>query len=108
MDLLNQKCLPCEGGTDPLPMKEVEDYTSVLKTKWNIDGNKQMSQEFTFKDFLEAMAFVNKVADIAQSEGHHPDISIYYNKVKLMLTTHAIGGLSVNDFIVARKVEELL
>lgn len=107
-DLLHQKCVPCEGGEDPLTQKEVDDYATVLKTTWDIDGNKQLSQEFTFKDFMAAMAFVNKVAAIAESEGHHPDIYIYYNKVRLTLTTHAIGGLSINDFIIARKVEELL
>lgn len=105
--LLHQKCVPCEGGTEPLSEKEVADYATALKTEWQIEENKKLHKKFVFKDFTGAMAFVNKVAEIAESEGHHPDIYIYYNKVEIALTTHAIGGLSVNDFILARKIEEI-
>ena len=62
---------------------------------------------FLFKDFKEAMVFVNRVADIAEQEGHHPDLSIFYNKVAVALWTHAVGGLSVNDFILASKINEI-
>jgi 4a-hydroxytetrahydrobiopterin dehydratase len=76
---------------------------------WELDAEgKKISKEFKFKDFKEAMEFVNKVADVANSEDHHPDIYIYYNKVKMDLSTHAIGGLSENDFIVAAKINHLL
>lgn len=71
------------------------------------DDGKEISREFTFKDFKEAMAFVNEVAEIAEREGHHPDIHVRWNKVRLDLSTHAIGGLSTNDFIVAAKVNVL-
>ena len=74
---------------------EMEDYTSIYK-------------EFKFKDFKEAMRFVNKVADLAEKEGHHPDITVNYSKVRLMLWTHAIGGLSENDFILAAKNDEIV
>jgi 4a-hydroxytetrahydrobiopterin dehydratase len=75
---------------------------------WVLDAEgKKISRDFVFKDFKEAMVFVNKVADIAEKEGHHPDIAIWWNKVKLELSTHAIGGLSTNDFIVAAKVNAL-
>lgn len=106
-DLSQKKCVPCEGGTLPLAPDEVASYMKLLKTTWHVDGNKKISKEFKFKDFKEAMEFVNKVAEIANREDHHPDIHIYYNKVAIELTTHAIGGLSGNDFIVARKVEHI-
>ena len=67
-----------------------------------------IERQFRFKDFREAIAFVNKVADLAESEGHHPDIFISWNKVRLTLTTHKIGGLSRNDFVLAAKIDELL
>jgi 4a-hydroxytetrahydrobiopterin dehydratase len=71
-------------------------------------GRKKIEQKFKFKYFKEAMVFVNKIAELAESEGHHPDIEISYNKVEIELTTHAIGGLSTNDFILASKIELLV
>ena len=106
--LLHQKCVPCESGTEPLAILEIEKYRKQLKLPWQIDGNKKMSYEFKFKDFREAMGFVNKVAEIANSEGHHPDLHIYYNKVVVELWAHNIGGLSVNDFILAVKTEAVI
>ena len=76
-----------------------------LKLPWEVVDNKKIRHEFKFKDFKEAMAFINKVAEIAESEGHHPDIHIFYNKVTIELWTHFIGGLHENDFIVASKIE---
>ena len=91
----------------PFLEKEAERYLSQV-SEWKLDSNaKKISKEFTFKNFLEAMHFVEEVAKIAESEGHHPDIFIHYNKVILTLWTHAIGGLSENDFIVAAKVNLL-
>lgn len=105
--LQHQKCIPCEGGTEPLSKGEIEIYRKQLKKLWQIDGNKKMELEFKFKDFVEAMKFVNQVAEIANTEGHHPNLHIYYNKVLVELWTHNIGGLSVNDFILAVKIEEV-
>jgi 4a-hydroxytetrahydrobiopterin dehydratase len=106
-DLTQQHCIPCEGGVAPLDKAAAEE-TMKHVPKWVLaDDGKNISREFTFKDFKEAMVFVNKVADIAEAEGHHPDISINWNKVKLELSTHVIGGLSTNDFIVAAKVDTL-
>lgn len=107
MELTQKKCVPCEGGVDPLPENEIKKYLAQLKTKWDIINNKKIRKEFTFKDFKEAMQFVNKVADIAESEGHHPDIHIHWNKVLIELWTHAINGLFENDFIIAAKIDEL-
>ncbi len=103
-DLLNKKCVPCEVGGIPLTREEAEKYLPQT-SGWVIDeAGREISKEFEFKDFAEAMKFVNKVAEIAESEGHHPDIHVFYNKVKLNLSTHAIGGLSENDFILAAKI----
>lgn len=76
---------------------------------WDLaEDGKSISKEFQFKDFKEAMAFINKVADVAEEQGHHPDIYCFYSKVKLELSTHAINGLSNNDFIMASKINRLV
>lgn len=106
-NLKNQKCVPCEGGTPPLTKEEAEKLLAQVSNQWQLGGDK-ISADFKFKNFKESMAFVNKVADIAEQEDHHPDIYIYYSKVKLELTTHAISGLSINDFIMASKIDALL
>lgn len=105
-DLLNNKCVACEGlGILPMERKEVEEYMTQVEGWTLSEDAKHIIKEYQFKNFVEAMVFVNKVADIAESEGHHPDIKINYNKVTLDLWTHAIGGLFKNDFIVAAKVD---
>ncbi len=104
--LVKGHCVPCEGGVEPMKKEEAETYASLLKKPWKFaDDLSSISLRFEFKNFLEAMDFVNKVAPIAEEQGHHPDIYIYYNKVDITLATHAIKGLSVNDFIVASKIE---
>jgi 4a-hydroxytetrahydrobiopterin dehydratase len=105
MELASRKCKPCEGGTPPLDEKE-SGRLIVQVQGWKLE-NKTIQKSFKFKDFAEAMKFINKVADLAEKEGHHPDIHISYNRVKLDLTTHAIGGLSENDFIFAAKIDRL-
>ncbi|MDO8269931.1 MAG: 4a-hydroxytetrahydrobiopterin dehydratase [Candidatus Levybacteria bacterium] len=98
--------MPCEGGTKPLEESEVAKYITLLKTPWHVlDEGKKIEKLYKFKDFKLAMRFVNKVADLAEDEGHHPDIAVSYNKVRITLATHAIGGLSTNDFIIASKIE---
>lgn len=104
-DLAQGHCVPCEGGMPPLDHEYVQKYAAQVP-QWKVsDDEKKLTREFTFKDFVEAMKFVNAVADIAQAEGHHPDIYIFYNKVRFELTTHAMGGLSENDFILAAKID---
>lgn len=107
-NLLSKKCVACEGGIPPLTKEESKKYLSQTLGWELLAGAKKIKKEFTFKNFKEAMQFVNHVADLAESEGHHPDIYVYYNKVQLDLWTHAIGGLSENDFIVAAKVNALM
>ncbi len=107
MFLTDKKCVPCEGGVQPFDAARVAEF--LLQTpEWDADAeNKKISRLFTFKDFKEAMVFVNRVAEVAESEGHHPDITINWNKVTLSLSTHSIGGLSENDFILAAKINQL-
>lgn len=109
MDLTKKHCVPCEGGTPPLPDSE-EDRLHKEVPSWLIlrDGNHKIRKQFSFKGFPEAVAFVDKIVPVAESEGHHPDIYIFYNKVQLDLFTHAVGGLSENDFIMAAKIDALL
>ncbi len=106
MNLNKKHCVPCEGGTQPLKVDEAEKYLNDVPD-WSIKDGKSIEREFRFKDFKEAVKFVNRVAKIAESEGHHPDIYIFYNRVTLSLSTHAIGGLSENDFILAAKINSV-
>ncbi len=106
MDLTNKKCEPCEGGAKPFGSEEIETYMTYLKTPWEVSEDlKKIERKFKFKNFREAMKFVNKVAGLAESEGHHPDIFISYSRVTITSWTHSVGGLSVNDFILASKIE---
>ncbi len=86
--------------------QEAEPYLRSV-SGWQMLEDKKIKKEFRFKNFVEAMAFVDKIAPLAESQGHHPTIFINYNKVALTLTTHAIGGLSENDFIMAAKINDL-
>lgn len=109
MDLINKKCVPCEGGTNPLIGAELDKYISMVRGWILAITRDTISKEYTHTDFKKAMQFVNAVAVIAEEEGHHPDILIFaYNKVKITLQTHAINGLSENDFILAAKIDELI
>ena len=105
--LVQKKCVPCEGGTPPLEGEKIQEYLSELKDSWELENNKKIKRTFKFKTFREGIEFVNRVADIAEEENHHPDIHILYTKITLVLTTHAIGGLSENDFIMAAKTDRL-
>lgn len=107
MDLVNQKCVPCESGTKPFTHEEAKPYLANVKD-WKLeDGVKKIEKKFKFKDFKQALDFVNKVGEIAEQEGHHPDIELGWGKVEIELSTHAIGGLSVSDFIMAAKIDQI-
>ena len=105
MYLTQKKCVPCEAGMLPLKKAKVNELLKEIPA-WNIkDGH--LYKKFKFKTFVEAMNFVNKIAGIAEIEGHHPDFSVHYNKVEIEIWTHAINGLSENDFIMAAKIDEI-
>ena len=105
-NLLTKKCIPCEaGGIEPFNRVQAEEHLKDTNG-WGLDEKAlKIFKEYKFKDFIGAINFVNNVAEIAEGEGHHPDIKINYNKVTLDLSTHAIGGLSENDFILAAKID---
>lgn len=98
-------CTPCENGTTPLDHDDIVRFLSTLDLDWNVIRDTRLHHEFRFESFMEAMIFVNDVAAIAEEEGHHPDLCIYFTRVVVELTTHSIQGLSDNDFILARKIE---
>lgn len=105
-DLTKKHCKPCEGGVKPLTPDEYGAYLRTELSGWTDVDEKKITKEYKFKNFKEALAFVNKVGEIAESEGHHPDINLHgWNKVTVTLSTHAIGGLSENDFILASKID---
>lgn len=106
LNLKDRTCIPCEGGSvKPLPRADAERLLLEIMG-WDLSKNaKEISKEFVFKNFDKAMDFVNMVADTAEFEGHHPDIHISYNTVRFNLSTHAIKGLSENDFIMAAKID---
>ena len=102
--LVKKHCVPCEGGVAPFTPEKIKKHNKLLSVPWDVVDHKKIRREFRFKNFNGSMRFVTAVADIAEKEGHHPDIYIFYNKVRLTLWTHAIGGLSINDFILAAKI----
>lgn len=105
MELVQKKCKPCEGGTPPLTKAEIEKLLPKIEGWKLVEG--KLQKTWKFKNFLEAGAWLDKVRVLAEAEGHHPDIHWYWNKITLELVTHAIRGLSENDFIMAAKINKL-
>ncbi len=103
MNLKSKKCVSCEGGIPKLNPDQVRNYLTQVRD-WKLQEDK-IQKLFKFKNFVEAMKFINQMADIAESEGHHPDFSVHYNQVDVTIWTHAIHGLSENDFILAAKID---
>ena len=109
-DLLEKKCVPCEGGAIAFDISEIHNYQKKVDG-WGVlkDDKKNffLEKNFKFKNFLESQNFVNEVGKISEQEGHHPDILFGWGYAKIAITTHAIGGLSENDFILAAKIDKL-
>jgi len=106
--LEKQHCVSCEGDVQPLESHQITALKSQIPN-WSVDDeNRAIHRKFTFKNFFRTMAFVNAIAYVANQEGHHPDLQMGYNYCAVTFTTHAIKGLSLNDFICARKVDKLL
>ena len=107
-ELKNQKCQACSGNTPKFDEKQISDNLSKLDN-WSVnDEQKMIYKKFNFKNFKQALNFTNKIGELAELEGHHPDISLGYGYVLIMLHTHAIKGLSINDFIIASKIDEIV
>ena len=105
-DELPSKCVPCETGTPPMPKDKIERLLAKYRG-WELVEDKKLVKEFKFKDFIEAKYFLDLISVIAEEQGHHPTLTIIYNKLKITLTTHASGGLTENDFIMAKIIDEL-
>ena len=109
-DLLNKKCVPCEGGILPFDISEIHKYQKKVDG-WDVKKNDKtiyyLSKNFKFKDFKNSQKFINKVSEISEDENHHPDILFGWGYAKILITTHAIEGLSENDFILAAKIDQI-
>ena len=110
-DLTKKKCIPCEGGAIPFDISEIHKYQKKVDD-WDILKDKKkifyLYKKYKFKNFLESQSFINKVGEISENEGHHPDILFGWGYAEIKITTHAIEGLSENDFILAAKIDQLI
>jgi 4a-hydroxytetrahydrobiopterin dehydratase len=107
-ELADRRCEPCDGGTAPLTRAAADELLLRLEPAWALDENAaSLSREFTFRDFYRTMSFVNAVAHVANIEDHHPDLQVGYSSCRVRYSTHAIGGLSENDFICAAKLDQI-
>ena len=110
-DLLKKKCTPCEGGVIAFDISEIHRYQKKVDG-WSLNENQEkiffLEKDFKFKNFVESQNFVNNVGKISEDEGHHPDIIFGWGYAKIKITTHAIKGLSENDFILAAKIDKIL
>ena len=106
--LADQRCVPCEGGVRPYTAAEARTELARLDPAWRFDeATSSLRREFRFKNFYQTMSFVNALAHIANREDHHPDLELGYDYCRIRYTTHAIKGLSANDFICAAKIDRL-
>jgi 4a-hydroxytetrahydrobiopterin dehydratase len=106
--LTAKRCKPCDGGVAPMTTTETQAVMKELDGAWRLAGDaKSLRREWKFKNFYRTMSFVNAVAHIANTEDHHPDLEIGYDYCRMTFSTHAIGGLSENDFICAAKIDAL-
>jgi 4a-hydroxytetrahydrobiopterin dehydratase len=105
--LAEKECIPCKGGASPLKGNELGRLANELGGGWRVVNEHHLEKEYTFKDFAEALAFTNRVGELAEGQGHHPDIYLAWGKVKLTVWTHKIDGLTESDFVFAAKAEQL-
>ena len=110
-DLTKKKCIPCEGGVISFDISEIHKYQKKIDG-WDVLKNEKntffLHKKFNFKNFLDSQDFINKVGRISEDEGHHPDISFGWGYTEIKISTHAIEGLSKNDFILAAKIDHLI
>ena len=105
-ELASRNCVPCRGGTLPLAGKELEALAKQVP-EWKVVEGHHITRAFKFKNFVDALAFVNKVGALAEQQGHHPDIFLAWGKAEVTTWTHSINGLSESDFILAAKIDRL-
>jgi 4a-hydroxytetrahydrobiopterin dehydratase len=105
-ELASLTCVPCRGGIPPLKGKDLEEMQRKLPG-WEVINEHHLHKAFSFPNFVKALAFVNRVGDLAEQQGHHPDIFLAWGKVEIAIWTHAIDGLTQSDFILAAKIDQL-
>jgi 4a-hydroxytetrahydrobiopterin dehydratase len=105
-DLASKTCVPCRGGVPPLAGKELEELAKEVP-EWKVMNGHHITRTFKFPDFRQSLAFVNKVGNLAEEQGHHPDIFLAWGKAEITTWTHAIDGLTESDFILAAKIDKL-
>ena len=106
-ELAEKDCIPCKGGVPPLKGEALADLQKQLGNGWEVINEHHLEKQFTFKNFREALAFTNKVGELAEQQGHHPDIGLSWCRVKVTIWTHKIDGLSESDFVLAAKIDRL-
>ncbi|MEZ4271279.1 MAG: 4a-hydroxytetrahydrobiopterin dehydratase [Myxococcota bacterium] len=105
--LANKECVACKGGIPPLRGQALEKLQAELSGGWTVEGEHHLSKTFIFKNFVSALGFVNQIGDLAESQGHHPDLYLSWGKVRADIWTHKIDGLTESDFILAAKIDKL-
>ena len=105
MGLADNKCVPCRGGVSPLESARIQDLLKEVGSGWQLNQAGHLERLYTFKDFAQALDFVNKVGSVAEAEGHHPDLYLAWGKCKVELWTHKINGLTDSDFYMAAKTD---
>ena len=105
--LAEKECVPCKGGVPPLKGNDLAKLAGQLNGGWQVVNDHHLEKEYKFKDFRDALAFTNRVGELAEAQGHHPDIYLTWGKVKLTIWTHQNNGLTESDFILAAKADKL-
>jgi 4a-hydroxytetrahydrobiopterin dehydratase len=103
--LADYPCVPCRGGVPPLTAEQIAPLLAQLEPGWTVEGGRKLVKRFRFKNFVQAVAFVNRITPIAEAEGHHPDLYVAWGKVEVYLWTHKIDGLTESDFYMAAKLD---
>jgi 4a-hydroxytetrahydrobiopterin dehydratase len=107
-DLASMECVPCRGGVPPLSAEEIAPLQKRLGSDWTVVNNHHLEKEFRFPDFKAALDFTNRVGEIAEAQGHHPDIHLAWGLVKIQIWTHKIMGLTESDFVLAAKIQLII
>ncbi len=106
-ELAEKECVPCKGGIPPLKRQALAELLKKLGNNWEVINEHHLEKTFTFKNFRDALAFTNIVGELAEEQGHHPDIYLAWGRVKITIWTHKIDGLTESDFIMAAKIDHL-
>jgi 4a-hydroxytetrahydrobiopterin dehydratase len=108
IDLSTKDCIPCRGGVPPLTAEEIVPLHNLIDKGWNVVNNHHLEKQFSFKDFHDALAFTNRVGELAEQQGHHPDIHLAWGSARVEIWTHKIDGLTESDFILAAKIDKVV